>query len=153
VSEPVDLLTTHAFFAGMPAGLLVVIAQHATPMKAEAGTLIARAGNDADTFYAVLGGRVGIEVAAPGREPLVVSTVHAGELVGWSWFTGDHTWQFDVVALDDVRALAIDATAVRAACAVDAELDNQLSRRLLHLVASRLTATRYQLTDVYGRDH
>jgi CRP/FNR family transcriptional regulator, cyclic AMP receptor protein len=151
VKDFAEQLAAHPFFSDLPPRLINTIAAHATWMERPAGAWIAHVGGEADKFYAVISGRIGIEIAAADKEPLLVSTVHPGEVVGWSWFTDDRHWQFDVVALDDVRAIAIDASGVRAACEADPALNNQLARRLLRVVAARLAATRHQLTDVYGR--
>ena len=99
----------------------------------------------------MLSGRAGIEIAAADRDPLLVATVHAGEMIGWSWFVEPHEWHFDVLALDPLRTLAMDAAALRAACRADHELGYQVAHRLARLLASRLVATRHQLVDVYGR--
>jgi CRP/FNR family transcriptional regulator, cyclic AMP receptor protein len=150
VKDFAEQLAAHPFFFDLPPRLIHVIAAHATWTERVAGSWIARTGNDADKFYAIVSGRVGVEIHAAGRDPLVVATVHPGEVVGWSWFTDDRHWHFDVIALDDVHALAIDAAGLRVACEGDQELSNQLARRLLRVVASRLVATRHQLVDVYG---
>jgi hypothetical protein len=96
-----------------------------------------------------MSGRAGIEINSPGREPLIVATVDAGGVVGWSWFF-ERPWQFDVVALDDVRSVAIDAGRLLDACGDSAGLRDEITVRLLQVVASRLEATRHQLVDVYG---
>jgi CRP/FNR family transcriptional regulator, cyclic AMP receptor protein len=154
MSETVNILTgriaSHPFFAGMPTALVHTVAGLATPLAFEAGTWITRTGQPAETLYLVTDGRVGVEIAAPGHAPLVVATVHAGEIVGWSWFLEPHRWHFDTLALDDVQAIAIDASILRVACADDHELGYQVASRLTRVVAARLEATRHQLVDVYG---
>lgn len=144
-------LAHHAFFTGLHPRLIAEVAKCTDVAQFPAGTWIARAGARAETFHAVTDGRAGIELAAAGREPLLVATVHGGEVLGWSWLVEPHRWTFDVLALDDVSTLAIDAVALRAQCTLDHELGYQLGRRMLRVVASRLDATRHQLVDVYGR--
>jgi CRP-like cAMP-binding protein len=146
-----DALAAHPFFTGVEPHLVDAVAALASWAEHPAGSWIARAGADADRFHVVVSGRAGIEITAAGREPLVVATVHGGEVIGWSWFVAGHRWHFDVVALDDVRTIAIDAVRLRAACEADSELTNEIARRLINVVASRLEATQHQLVDVYGR--
>jgi CRP/FNR family cyclic AMP-dependent transcriptional regulator len=141
----------HPFFAGLDPRLMARIVPLAQPVEYPAAAWIARVGTPADRFLLLTGGRVGIEIAAADRDPLIVTTVHAGEVVGWSWFVEPHEWHFDVIALTDVTALSLDAEALRAACAADHELGYQLGNRLIRVVASRLGATRHQVVDVYGR--
>lgn len=144
-------LAAHPFFAAMPARLLERLAPLATTTHHPAGSWIARNGEPAERFFAVTSGRAGVEITAACCEPLVVATVHAGEVIGWSWFVEPHRWHFDVVALDDVTTIALDAVALREACAADHELGYEIATRLARVVASRLDATRHQLIDVYGR--
>lgn len=145
------LLAAHPFFAGMSDRLVDTVARHAVLAEHPAGSWIARYGAPAEQFHAVIAGRAGIEISTPGREPLVVATAHPGDVLGWSWFVPPHRWHFDVVALDDVRTVAIDAAALRAACDADHELGHRIAGALTRVVASRLEATRHQLVDVYGR--
>jgi CRP-like cAMP-binding protein len=144
------LLAQHAFFADLDPILIDKVADLATVAEFPAGTWIARRGTESGTFHAVVEGRAGIELAAADRPPLLVATVHPGEIVGWSWFVEPHRWHFDVVALDALRTIAIDGGLLRAACLADHELGFHLGRRLTRVVAARLEATRHQLVDVYG---
>ena len=146
-----DVLAAHPFFAGLDARVTDRLTEYARDHRYPKGTWIARARAPADEFHAVLSGRVGIEIVAPGHRPLVIATVHGGEVVGWSWFVEPHRWHFDVVALDDVHALTLDAAALRAACEQDHELGYRVARRLTEVVASRIEATRHQVVDLYGR--
>lgn len=146
-----QLLADHRFFAGLEPRLIDKVAEMATVVDFRAGTRIARSGTDASILHAVLAGRAGIELSAADRAPLLVATVHRGEVVGWSWYIEPHRWHFDVVALDDLRTVAIDGALLRDACVADHELGYHIGRRLAHVLASRLEATRIQLMDVYGR--
>jgi CRP-like cAMP-binding protein len=141
----------HPFMVGLPPRFVDVLVPITELVEFPMGGWIARTGAPANSFLLLVAGRAGIEIGAASRDPMVVATVHAGDVVGWSWFVEPHEWHFDVVALDHVRALAVDATALRAACAADHELGYQLGIRLARVVASRLEATRHQLLDVYGR--
>ena len=75
----------------------------------------------------------------------------AGDVIGWSWLYPPHLAHFDVIALDPVRTVAIDAQALRDACAADHNLGFEITYRLGRVVAARLEATRLQLMDIYGR--
>ena len=150
MSVTVDLLAAQPFFAGVSHDELAGLAAATSSIEVAAGDFLARSGEAADHLYAVVSGRAGIEIAATGREPIVVATVHAGEIVGWSWFVAPFRWRFDVVAMDAVQALAVDAVALRAAFAADHELGYRLAQRLVTVMAARLDATRLQLVDVYG---
>ncbi|HBX77060.1 MAG TPA: Crp/Fnr family transcriptional regulator [Acidimicrobiaceae bacterium] len=143
-------LLEHPFLAGLDPTLAARLASLTQRVEFPAGAWIARVGMPADQFLMVTDGRAGIEIAAADMNPLIVTTVHPGEVLGWSWFVEPHEWQFDVVALSELTALAIDAKELLRACAADDELGYQIGTRLIRVVASRLGAARYQLMDVYG---
>jgi CRP-like cAMP-binding protein len=146
-----DMLANHPFFAGMPASCIATVSDLARVVDHAPGTWIARTGQTADAFHAVVDGRVAIELTAAGTEPLVIATLQAGDVIGWSWFVSPHRWRFDVVALDAVRTISIEAAALRAACEGDHEVGYRIAHRLAGVIAARLEATRHQLVDVYGR--
>ena len=146
-----DCLAAHRFANGLAPRFVDALAAMARFVEHPAGTWIAREGVTADSFHLVLEGRCAIDVAAAGRDPLVIATVHAGEVLGWSWMLAPHVWHFDVLALDLTRTIAVDGAALRAACEADHELGYEITRRLARVIASRLEATRLQLIDAYGQ--
>lgn len=150
MNEIRDALASHPFFAGLDARRIDALAAFTFVREVPQGEWIARTGGHADVFHAIVHGRAGIEIHAADREPLVVATVHAGEVIGWSWFVEPHRWHFDVIALDPMRLLDIDAAQLRAACAADHELGFHVADQLTRVLASRLEATRHQLVDIYG---
>ncbi len=128
------------------------LAAFTVPREFPKRAVIAHSGADADEFHLVVSGRAGIEIIAAGVRPMVIATVHGGEVIGWSWFVEPHRWHFDVIALDTVHTLAIDAAQLRAACDADHELGYRLARRLTTVMASRIEASRHQVVDHYGRE-
>ena len=82
MNEIVAALTGHPFFTGIEPALLERLASVTAVEEYPAGAWVARSGAPADTFYVVLSGRAGIEIAAADRDPLLVATVHAGEVIG-----------------------------------------------------------------------
>jgi hypothetical protein len=93
---------------------------------------------------------VALEVTAPGRAPLVVQTLGAGEILGWSWLVPPHHWLFDAVALEQTRAIALDGRCLRGKCEADHDLGYELLKRFALIMEERLEATRLQLLDLYG---
>jgi CRP/FNR family transcriptional regulator, cyclic AMP receptor protein len=147
-----EALGEHDFFAAMDPRHLDTLAEMSRWSDHAAGSWLACAGDAPDSFHAIVSGRVGIEVTATGRAPLVVATVHAGDVVGWSWFIGRQPWQFDVVALDNVRSIALDVNGLLDACDRSDDLRDEITTRLLRVVADRLRSARLQLVDLYGHD-
>jgi CRP-like cAMP-binding protein len=146
-----EQLGGHPFFAGFEPKMIDRLATFTTERRYAKGAVVAHAGSEAGEFHLVRAGRAGIEIVAPGVQPMIIATVHGGEAIGWSWYIEPHRWHFDVVALDDLLTLAIDATQLRAACDDDHELGYRLGRRLAQVMATRIEATRHQVVDLYGR--
>ena len=115
------------------------------------GERLAAAGDSATTFYALRRGSVALELVPAVGPPLVIETLEAGDVVGWSWLFEPHLTQFDIRARGDVGAIAIDGTCLRGKCEADHDLGYELMRRFAALITDRLQATRVRLLDVYGR--
>jgi hypothetical protein len=96
-------------------------------------------------------GVVALEVNAPGRGPLLIQTLHDGEVVGWSWLFAPYRWQMDGRAVEPCSLVAFDGACLREKCDAEHELGYQLMSRFAANVIDRLQATRLQLLDVYGR--
>lgn len=100
-------------------------------------------------FYIVVAGRVGLELVSPRRRPIVIQTLGKGDLVGLSWLVPPHTWSWRARALDTTTAVSFDAAKVRAKCAEDHNLSEQMLRLVAAQAVSRLHAARTQLLDLY----
>lgn len=144
------VLDTHPIFAGMDPDTRHLIAGCGKNVVCEAGQYFIKEGDKADTFYLVRHGRAALEVHVPGREPLIISTVTENEVLGWAWLTPPYRWHFDVRAMDQLRAVEIDAVCLRKKCEDDPAVGLAFYRNFTPLIASRLDATRLQLIDVYG---
>lgn len=145
-----DLLADHRFFAGLPPADLDLIAGCGVNVAFRAGAMVAREGDPADRFFVVREGHGAIEVHAPGRGALVVATAGPGDVIGWSWLFPPHQWRFDVRAVTDVRAVALDGACLRGKADEDPALGYRLMERFARILVSRLESTRLQLADLYG---
>lgn len=114
------------------------------------GRRLLREGEAATTFFAIRHGAAAVELAAPGGPPLVIETLHEGDVVGWSWLFEPYINQFDVRALSEMRVIAFDGACLRGKCEADHDLGFELMKRFADLIAHRLQATRIRLFDVYG---
>lgn len=145
-------LAAHPFLAGVAPQVVDRLAEIARFERFASDSWLVRQGRPADQFHLVVEGCGAIEVSAVGRDPLVIATVHAGEVLGWSWMFPPHEWHFDVLATEHTKTIAVDAVALRTLCTADHELGFEIIQRLAGVVVARLEATRLQLIDVYGHD-
>jgi CRP-like cAMP-binding protein len=149
--EHIEELIAHVpTFAGLEQEQLALIAGCGKNEHVEAGALLFREGEPANTFYLVRRGNVSLEVHAPGRGPLRIDTLEPGEVVGWSWLFEPYRWQLDARALESCSLIAFDGACLRGKCESDHELGYQLMVRFAASMVERLQATRFQLLDVYG---
>ncbi len=144
------LLRDHEFFRGLEASYLDLLVGCATNVRFDEGAFLFREGEPAGRFFLIRHGRVALEIAAPGRGRIVVQTVGAGDVVGFSWLFEPHRWKFDGRAVAPTRAIALDGVCLRGKCEEDPRLGFDLMQRFARVVVQRLQATRLQLLDVYG---
>ena len=144
------LLKEHPFFAGFDAATLELLAGCAANERFAAGEFIARAQSRADKFFVIRHGSVALEIRVPGRDPLIVETLHEGEILGWSWIVPPYTWSYDARAVALTRAVSLDATCLRAKLEADHSLGYELFKRVMPVLASRLASARLRLVDMYG---
>ena len=144
------IVREHPFFAGLDEDFLKLVVGCAKNVRFEAGQYLFHEGGTADQFYLIRHGTVALEVAVPGRGPLMFQTVGEGEIVGLSWLFPPYRWAFDARARELVRAVAMDGKCLRDKCEADHRLGYDVMKRLVPILMERLQATRMQVLDVYG---
>jgi CRP/FNR family transcriptional regulator, cyclic AMP receptor protein len=144
------LIQEHPFFAGLDAVALELVAGCASSAHFAAGEFLFHEGDAANRFYLLRGGRVQLETPVPGRAPVVLETIQAGEVIGWSWLFPPYLWHFDAQATESVRATVFDGECLRGKCGEHHDLGYELAMRSAQIMMQRLQAARLQLLDVYG---
>lgn len=144
-----DLLHNHPFTKDFWPDHVTRLADMASDAHFRPGELIFHEGDHSSLFYLLVSGSVALEFVDPGR-PVRVSTLYAGEVLGWSSLTGDESKQFQARALEEVHALAFDGARLRHACQEDYAFGYALMRSVLAAMAGRLHAIRAQLVDLYA---
>jgi CRP/FNR family cyclic AMP-dependent transcriptional regulator len=145
-----QLIADAPIFSGLDQRHLELIAGCGGNEHADAGAYLYREGQSAECFYLIREGAIALEIDAPGRGAIVVETLGAGEITGFSWLFEPFRWQFDARAIAPVRLVGFDGLCLRNKCEADHELGYQLMRRFATTAINRLQATRLQLLDVYG---
>jgi CRP/FNR family transcriptional regulator, cyclic AMP receptor protein len=145
-----ELIAAAPLFDGLSAAHLALIAGCGINERFEPGAMLFHEGGQANRFYLIRAGSVALELEAPGRGTLVIETLDAGEVIGWSWLFEPYRWQFDARAREPTGVVAFDGACLRGKCDADHELGYELMRRFAGAIIERLQATRLQLLDVYG---
>ena len=143
------MLQDHPFTKGLWPDHVARLAAMASEATFAPGELIFQEGDHSSLFYLLISGNVALEVMPAGR-PVRVSTLVAGEVLGWSSITGDNGKQFQARALEDVHAIAFDGARLRHACEQDYALGFFFLRAILQVMAERLHSIRAQLLDIYS---
>lgn len=144
-----SILAEHEFLAGLEERHIKEMAQYARLLTYKEGEFVLRRGEPAECLFLIRQGHVSIELYHPARGPVVLETVGAGRVVGWSWLVPPYTWSFDGRATELTRGVCISGPRLREACEADHEFGYQMLTRFTRVLARRLEAGRLQLLDMY----
>ena len=111
-----------------------------------AGEIIAREREPASYIYLITSGTVAIEIHSRAtHRNIPLTTLHEGDVAGWSWLFPPYYWQFGARALEATDAIFIYGTPLREECESDHELGYELIKRASAVMLERLQATRRRL--------
>lgn len=147
------ILANHPFLDGMDREQVDFITGCASNVVFNEGEFLCRQGSPVDKIFLLRHGRVAVQSFAPGRGPVTVDVAGAGDMVGWSGLVGPEGARFDVVALEVVRAVALDSVCLRKKCDADPRLGHAMFLRVANVLEHRLESTRVQLLDMYATNH
>lgn len=148
-------LAAIAPFSRLAPEQLARVAATAREVSFPAGVTIFTDDQPATGCWLLRSGQVALGTEVPGRGLVVVQTLAAGELLGWSWLVPPYHWHFTATAADEVSAVEFDAARLRALADGDPALGYPLALGLFEMVVARLQSTRSRLLDLYGspREH
>jgi CRP/FNR family transcriptional regulator, cyclic AMP receptor protein len=147
----IDLLREVPFVAGLGGGERRRLASFAHLVRADRDDILLREGEPTPYVGIVTGGRIALRMRLPGREPVTIATVEAGDIVGWSAVVAPYRATSTAVAVEPTGLIALDGPQLRQALESDEDLAAALYPRILRSVARRLEGTRLQLLDLFGR--
>ncbi|HEY6270477.1 MAG TPA: cyclic nucleotide-binding domain-containing protein [Terriglobales bacterium] len=144
------VLARHPFVEGLKDEYYELLEGCASNAVFKADRFIFREGDEANQFYLIRHGKVGLEIFGAERGPITIMTLGEGEVLGWSWLFPPYRWRFDARAIELTRAIALDGQCLRGKCEQDHELGYELMKRVARVVEGRLQATRLQLLNEYA---
>ena len=142
-------LREHPLFMDIGESDLAFITGCAKNEKFDSGEIIFHKGAVAARFYLIRHGDVAIETQSAGRMPVVIQTLHEGDILGWAWLVPPHRCGFEARAISLVRAISIDTACLYKKCEENHELGYRVFSRCAAVMAQLLGATQLQLLDVY----
>ena len=141
--EPITTrVALHPFLAGMNRKDLSLLADCAMVVQFPPREVIFREGDLANRFYLIESGRVALEAIGPGAKPMVIDSIGAGDLLGWSWIFPPHVWHFTARAVEPTTAIFFYGTILREYCERNHSLGYELFKRMSAVMVKRLQATR-----------
>ena len=155
LEEPKTKLTTiepmaarvalHPFLDGMNPTQLALLADCAIPVHFKKGQTILREGELANRFYLIESGKVVLESGEGFGDPVIVETIGAGDLLGWSWMFPPYVWHFTARAAEPTEAIFFYGTILREYCERDHSLGYELFKRITPVMLKRLQAARQKM--------
>ena len=142
----------HPFLAGMGRSQLALLIDCAMAADFDAGEVILREGAVANRFYLIESGKVVTESGEEFGEPLVVvGTIGAGDLLGWSWMFPPYVWHFTARAIEPTKAIFFYGAILREYCEKNHSLGYELFKRIAPVMLRRLQAARKKMLSIH--DH
>lgn len=140
-------LSSHAFFNGLDADSIRILAGSAKVLPIKKGTVLFHQGEHADKFYVLLDGQVSIQIPAIMGPVLEMQSIGKDQLLGWSWLIPPYQWNFMARAVEDSEMLEIDGSAILAHSEGDPKFGYELLKRFATLMSDRLNAARQKMMD------
>jgi len=135
----------HPFLAGMNRTQLALLTDCAMATHFKTGETILREGEFAHGCYLIETGKVVLESAGSFGEPVMIETIGAGDLLGWSWMFPPYVWHFTARALEPTTAIVFYGTILRKYCERDHSLGYELLKRISAVMVKRLQAAHKQM--------
>lgn len=144
-----SLIAAHPFLEGVSGPHLQVLSAAAMLKDFATGEIIFREGDPANRFYLIESGQVILETSGKDREPTLIQTISAGDVLGWSWLFPPYYWHFNARAAEPTKAIFFYGTRLREQCDENPELGYELMKRMAEIIIKRLQATRQQLVELH----
>ena len=141
-------VAAHPFLMGMNEHHIRLLADSAMRTSIEAHDVIFHEGDTANRFYLIESGKVALESAGRGIEPVTIDVVGDGDLLGWSWLFPPFKWHFSARAMEPTNALFFYGTVLREYCDADPSLGFELFKRMSEVMVKRLQSARTRLLKV-----
>ena len=133
-------IALHPFLAGMNPAQLALLTDCAIPVHFKKGQTVLREGELANRFYLIESGKVVLESGEGFGEPVIVETIGAGDLLGWSWMFPPYVRHFTARAVEPTQAIVFYGTILREYCENDPAVGYELFKRITPVMMKRLQA-------------
>src|SRR5689334_4555658 len=144
--EPMETrIALHPFLAGMSRVHLALLTDCAIPVQFEKDRVVFREGGHANRFYLIETGEVALTSDDASGNPVLIDTIGAGDLLGWSWMFPPYSWRFSAHATKPTKAIFFYGTILREYCERHPSLGYDLLKRMTVVMNRRMQATRAKM--------
>jgi CRP/FNR family cyclic AMP-dependent transcriptional regulator len=140
----------HPFLVGMNRKHLALLSDCAINAHFNKGEVVLREAEQANRFYLIESGRVILESGKAYGQPVIIDTIGAGDLLGWSWMFPPYAWQFTARAAKATSAIFFYGTILREYCERDHSLGYELLKRITAVMMRRMQAARQKIVDFHA---
>jgi CRP-like cAMP-binding protein len=118
----------------------------------KAGDYIFREGTYARYLYAIVHGKVGLELEKTTNAPVMMDTIGRGRTIGFSALvdTEQKKYTTHARALEDTKLFVWDATELEMLFYKDYEMGYLFMKRIAKIAKTRLQIRNVQFLDIYG---
>ena len=149
-NQLVAYLRSHTIFSDLQPAHIKTLAEHAVEKKFAAGEMLFSQEDAAENFYILMDGSIKVGVPAIMGPALVVQTLGADDVLGWSWLIPPYKWTFEAKAERDSTVLVFDGKTLLQLCEKDTDFGYALMKRFTGLMSQRLHATRLKMMDSWA---
>lgn len=140
-----EAITNHTFFHGMKSEHLAVLADGARTAQFKTGDVLFREGEPANQFYLIESGKISLETHEPANGTMLVQTLGAGDVLGWSWLFPPFSWHFQARAIEPATLIVLGGAHLLVTAERNHDFGYELLKRVAHVVIQRLQTARKQL--------
>ncbi|MCW8934228.1 MAG: cyclic nucleotide-binding domain-containing protein [Gammaproteobacteria bacterium] len=148
--EIANYLRSHSAFSNLDPAHIEILVQHAQERSYAVGDMLFRQMDLAEHFFILMEGSIKVQVPAIMGPALVVQTLEANDILGWSWLIPPYKWAFEATAELDSRVLVFDGKALLQHCETDYNFGYALMKMFAGLMSERLHAARIKMMDSWS---
>lgn len=145
-----ETLHRYALFAGLEPEVFNDLAMIGDEETLAAGSWVFHEGDTAEALYLVDRGSVELKLNLDdeGAHQIVLATLVAGEVLGWSALVEPYIYTLGAVAATDARLIRLDGPGLRTFMIDDCISGTLLMQRLAQALGKRLTNLRLQFASL-----
>lgn len=145
-----EALSNSKLFAGLSQAELDGVVKLCIEREYQPQTIVFDEGETAKQVYLLEQGRVALEMKVPSvfssaHRRATVDIASAGDVFGWSALVEPYTYTLSAICLEKAKAIALDAAGLLDLLEQNERIGYKVSKGLVRIVSSRLTAALHLL--------